>query len=367
MQVHDAPIHIITQEPWNGRCEAPIITSPRLAGYSRSYDGGWPQHPIVMHPPPHAGIVQAESPEQRGLRPSGSAEQIDIHIAPVPTSSRSDANGNLRQAQPSKGSSDQGQDELAKEPAAPQGCLAKCCESVPRMDEVTVLKRACWCLYCCCCGLGCHGRRARPRIACKCVLCRMSSESTTKCTDSHDGCCAQSQSCCCCLSICHLMPRPGSPCCICCNEICCLHRGQDTTKDEDNEKYYKTVADDGTDFRASDFDHFMSETNVLCFLCCTGCATARSLSVYHGKQKCCCCKCKFSTTLPNLHGCCNALCTCWWCLAQCRFPPRCSPALNPIVECCGCKLRKERKHAIGPGCVNKHAPIGMAPHQQQMS
>lgn len=263
-------------------------------------------------------------------------------------------------------------------PPITKTCCGGCVYSpVIRLDENEVLRRSCWCIYCCCCGWGCSRMPLHLRLAYKCLCCQASSE-YAECYGV-DGCCSHMHSCCHCMSICHLPHIRGTPRCVCCMERFCglMASGEDADTDrgidKEREAEYKN---DISEPRTSDFDFFLHETKVCCYCCCTGISVAPCRHVCNVKHKYGCCKCNTSSTEclecgSGSHGCCSMLLTCLWLQAQCRLPPSCAVDLNPIVALCGCKLRNFTRpvHTIGPHgpSARKHQPIGIAtPVQQTM-
>jgi len=243
-------------------------------------------------------------------------------------------------------------------------CGEKCIYGpVIRLDEKEILRRSCWCVYCCCAGVGCTRVPVHLRLLCNCLCCRHSSESAA--CYGLDGCCSSSLTCRCCMSASHWPPIRGTPLCICCQEQFCGNhmKGEDTASGRgiDANRGMHDI-----DHQTSDVDFFLHETTVCCYVCCAGIAASQGSDGHFldVRNKCCCCKCSVSNSCDE--GCCSLLLTCWWLTAQCRVPPACSRDLNPIVGLCGCRLRNltTPKHGIGPHGRggNKHAP----PQQKMM-
>jgi len=241
-----------------------------------------------------------------------------------------------------------------------------------RMEENEVLRTAWWCYYCCCCGLGCTRWPAHLKFLCKCLVCRYKTEYTEE-MHGLEGAWSQSHNCCRVASVCHLPPRIGTPKCVCCaDHFCGNHkRGHDpeSSKGSGSHEYIDTHKDDA---KTSDFDFFLHESYVWCYCCCTGMGmTPGCHHLCSSKSKCGCCKCHFRSADPDEgDGDCFLLHSCWWLHSFCRIPPACTPELNPLVSCCGCKCRKPlRAHTIGPHGpgAHQHKPIVDAPYQHSMN
>lgn len=373
VQEADAPILSATsermskQDPQGSSAKMDDINPKWMS--CREWDGGWPPPTVLIGPPPKGVSLECAPEEVLGMFDMEEASQ-----QPQPSAASTSNAAAGRQISPSP-PSDAGTNNVSNAPSGKsrkelppdtRTCFGGCIYSpVANMNEVEVLKKAFWCTYCCCGGLGCHRWPAHLRLMCKCIACRQTFESTD-CHGVHDGLCTQAHTCCCCLSICHMPPRKGTPRCILCNETFCGYSEWGKDAGDDQEGAEHNVASDGMDARVGDLDHFLDETSVLCYSCCTGFSVVPVCEAYHGKYKCCCCKCRFASACPcDGDGCCNCLLTCWWCLAQSRFPPTLKPDLNPLIGCCGCKLRKccRVAHTIGP-----HGPGSQtaAPRQQEM-
>lgn len=355
VQETDAPICSATAERLNKQApQSSAVTmgdiNPKWMAY---YDGGWPPREVILGPPPRGVSV--------GDAADFAVEEEDESEPPPPAAGSTSNSTPGRQLSPPTSDTMSNGPSRKELPPDTRTCCGCIYSPVAKMEEVEVLKKACWCVYCCCGGFGFHRWPAHLRLAYKCIACRQSFDAV-ECHGVHDGLCAQANTCCWCLSMCHLPPRRGTPRCICCNEPYCGYTqwGKDL---RDHEHAEENVAGDA---RVGDLDHFLHETNVLCWSCCTGCSVASACVAYHIKYKCCCCKCKSESTCPcDGDGCCNCLLTCWWCLAQSRFPPSFKPDRNPLIGCCGCTLRKccRSAHHIGPhGPGSKSA----APRQQEM-
>lgn len=217
------------------------------------------------------------------------------------------------------------------------------------VDELELLKKGWWCLYCCCTGCGC-GPQHPYIFDAKCICCRHGC-STSHCCGT-EGILSDVLSCCCCHLLCQLPPRNETPRCVCCNEVMFgVHRHSRRSYDS-GENPFQT------------FDHILHEAFMLAYCVCGGCAVSsiEITELCRHFYKCCCCKVHCEVGLPTLEdGWCHYLWVCCCVFSQCRFPLKIDG--NPLLEVCGYKCRKENSRSPSSSNVTKKRA---APEQQEM-
>lgn len=231
-----------------------------------------------------------------------------------------------------------------------------------RMDELEVLDKAWWCYYCLCGGCGATEDPASCHLISKCCCCRETCEYVDASAVNNEGACSFVHTCCTCVSLCQWPFREGTPVCMLCSaQFCGWHgktrSGAQKPKKQDNRRVSET---DG-EVPPSPFDHVLHDTCVLCY--CFGCGLACAgtiLEIYDSFTKCCCCRCTLGLSSPCAEdGCCAHLINCGRYHSQCRCPIK--KESNPMLACCGTRLRKVHPHGrnIGVGVAGK-------PKQQEM-
>lgn len=219
------------------------------------------------------------------------------------------------------------------------------------MDEATTLDRVPWCFYCICCGCGCTKRPSRLVSLMKCCIYHQKCISV-QCVDPLDGCCGCVDSCCCCRCLFQLPPRGGTSRCVCCNTHCCGHfpaRGGTDALPDEMVSRRSCGSDDGS--KLTMYDSILYESFIPCYSLCCGIGVASMGCECF--RKCGCCRCSHQLGSPCGDGCCTCQNACMWIHCQMRLPPKF--AHNPIIACCGCRLKKSAGY------------MATAPRQQEMS
>lgn len=233
-----------------------------------------------------------------------------------------------------------------------------CCSGESKavyMDEVDVMKKAKWCMYCVCCGLGCSELTARFRCKYTCLFCTGSCQGA-EFMEELDGLCSCVWSWCCCHMMSQLPFREDSPhCTLCGGHFFGWHHHHRKREERKQTK-------DAHEAHASmPYDHMVhNEFNPLYILCC-GFSVVEPELVIDNMCKCCCCRHGCQLVLPPEEWADCELCLCLFSCVTCHFHCRVPPQIqeNPICGCCGKKLR--RKHIAR--MVERE---GKAPKQQKM-
>lgn len=306
VQLADDPI-LFSVPPW-------LKEESKSAGSSRSSSMQATPEPAIREP----AMVVEDPP------PMGEAESI-----------RSD----IQQAQvfPIGAADGPAEHEVQERRCCGEWCVLS---PVRRIGVEQVMRDAHWCCYLFCCGISCdRNAPADFRLVQRCICCSYRCEDVE--CQSLEGYCGSMLNCCCCVTLCQIPPRHGSPRCICCGENRC---GTSWNKKEAETAI--RVAQGIELPRTSNFEFFMFEHDVCCYLCCCGLGVTSKEKgktkcswLAESDAKCCCLRCGLEATSCSSKNC-NAWLSCMWLIALCSFPPE--KLNNPIVSCCGCKCRKQR-------------------------
>lgn len=227
-------------------------------------------------------------------------------------------------------------------------CFTPYCPDANRtIDEQELLDGPCWCLYCCCSGVG-FGSFVHQRLMLKmaCLLCECDE---VECFGS-EGIFSCIWSCCCVSVLLHVPPRHKTPVFMCCNEMYGLPH-HDPKEAEEQER----IEHDEYACGENVYNHLITESFTVFYLKIMGCVFSPPPFVNHiggGWCKCSSIKCQVAAAqaCSEEEGCCLGMWTCLWFYWYCRLPPEMDTELNPVFACCGCKPLRHAHHMWhGPG------------------
>jgi hypothetical protein len=224
---------------------------------------------------------------------------------------------------------------------------ANCCTFSNRaIDEVELLEKTWWCMYCCCYGLGC-GPWVHQRSFLKLTCCLTECERTDV-FDKNIGTFSWLYSCCFCHALGQMPRLPGTPMCVCLDE---MYWHDNNSRDDFNSRKDKAVTEweednNGDDPAVQTFDFVLMTAYTLCFYKVFGFAVSPVIirpSLCMGTCKWCCCQCssEFVPACGEEFGCCTHLLTCTWCYFTCRLPILSGdrrPKKHPVITLCGRKI-----------------------------